>query len=81
MEEHVASINKTAFICPHCGAYTSQQWYSLYVKELDKERPVPVFPDAEAKERIKSNRELKNDIKEDLISWINKINSRLHLLD
>lgn len=77
MEEHVASINKTAFICPHCGAYTSQQWYSLYAKELDKERPLPLFPDEEAKQRIKSNREIQDEVKDNLIAWINKIDSRL----
>jgi hypothetical protein len=27
------SIEKTAFSCPHCGAYTHQFWYTLYGKK------------------------------------------------
>lgn len=30
------SIDLTAFSCPHCGAYTSQTWWGLSGKKLDK---------------------------------------------
>lgn len=29
MKPTPAAINKTAFSCPHCGAYTTQYWYEL----------------------------------------------------
>lgn len=35
------SLNETAFNCPHCGALTTQTWYSLTAKEMKKgEKPV-----------------------------------------
>lgn len=77
MEEHVASVTQTAFICPHCGAYTSQNWYGLYANELEKDRPLPFFPDSEESERIKKDENLSDDQKKDLLFYITKINSRL----
>ncbi|MGP0592698.1 hypothetical protein ACTRXD_09200 [Nitrospira sp. T9] len=32
-KDPLPSIEKTAFSCPHCGAYTHQFWYSLFGKK------------------------------------------------
>jgi hypothetical protein len=40
------SIRETAFICPHCSAYTSQHWYSLFAaSNADKAPVVPTDKD------------------------------------
>jgi hypothetical protein len=37
------SIKKAAFDCPHCGAFTTQYWFSIYAKELEDSRPLPIL--------------------------------------
>ncbi|OYD24888.1 DUF4145 domain-containing protein [Oceanimonas baumannii] len=45
----IPSTSKTAFNCPHCGAYTTQQWSSLYAKKYINGRRVPVVSNANRK--------------------------------
>ncbi|MEY4354506.1 MAG: hypothetical protein RLZZ609_2747 [Cyanobacteriota bacterium] len=47
------SIQKTAFSCPHCGAYTSQTWARLFADFLSGEANTPFIPDDEALERMR----------------------------
>src|SRR5687767_2021057 len=41
------SIGLTAFSCPHCGTLTTQYWYHLSARELDKDHT----PNVMTKER------------------------------
>ena len=36
------SIDQTAFVCPHCGAFAEQSWYSLGVDKLFIKEKIPV---------------------------------------
>ena len=48
MAQHPPSVGERAFDCPHCGAYTSQEWYALGSQQirLDDGTPgVPCIPD------------------------------------
>ena len=41
MSKHVdPATDKTAFTCPHCGAYTTQVWYGLRAVEMKD----PAYP-------------------------------------
>lgn len=40
-KDPLPSIEKTAFSCPHCGAYTHQFWYSLFGKKKDNKDSTP----------------------------------------
>ncbi len=46
------SVAERAFDCPHCGAYTSQTWYSLHAKPLDSEQRTPTIARAEHRQNI-----------------------------
>lgn len=44
MSKHVdPATDKTAFTCPHCGAYTTQVWYDVRANEKERDAPHPVF--------------------------------------
>ena len=74
MAKHVEpSTHETAFSCPHCGAYTTQYWYKLFAKGISGERPVPFIPTETQKAKLQSNREIPEDEKKFLLSWMNKM--------
>ena len=54
------SITRVAFCCPHCGAYTHQYWYTLYVKSKDKDSR-PFVPDSNFLSRIKDIPDFNNE--------------------
>ncbi len=45
------SIRAEAFSCPHCGAFTHQYWYCLFVQKKDK-GALPTVPDQDDLHRI-----------------------------
>lgn len=47
------SIKETAFDCPHCGAYTTQQWYGLYAQGLPNDHRIPSIVSEEFLEKIR----------------------------
>ena len=69
------SISETAFECPHCGVFTSQNWFSLYPKSFDEKTRTPPIPDAEMAERERTNKEMDAEKKAKTIDWIEKMNS------
>lgn len=67
------SIKETAFDCPHCGAYTTQEWYSLYAKEIDRGTRIPFIPNEESHKDIVSDKNLNDEMRSALINWLAKI--------
>lgn len=71
------STTLTAFDCPHCGAYATQQWFTLYAEIIDGEYRTPRFPSEQDKEYIYSHQEIDSKAKESIIRWMEKIQSGL----
>jgi len=65
------SINKTAFDCPHCGAFTTQYWFSMNAREL-KEDHFPFIPSKEWAASIQKDPEKSKEEKRFLLDWYNK---------
>lgn len=63
-------LTETAFDCPHCGAYTTQNWIELQGKFLDDKRRVPTIPDRDWVKRLEQvGDELDQDTKSRWIAW------------
>jgi hypothetical protein len=77
VKENPPSISETAFDCPHCGAFTTQQWFRLYMKSFGETNRNPTIPDAELRERINRESEMPVADKKRLLSWLDKIESQL----
>lgn len=74
------SITETAFDCPHCGAFTSQHWFTLSCSYIDKEPKIPTIPDEEMKKRLQEA-PLEAERKASLIKWAEKMESGLIFLE
>lgn len=74
------SIKKTAFDCPHCGAYTTQFWFEVYAKQLQDEEPLPYIPEENFKDIIQRDEKIPQKQKEQLFHWHNKIIAGLPFL-
>ena len=57
------SIKGEAFCCPHCGAYTHQFWYTLYVRRKDK-GDLPFVPANELLTRLDEAHDVANEKRE-----------------
>jgi hypothetical protein len=71
-----ASVKETAFNCPHCGALTSQEWYSLYADRVEHGR-TPFLPDAAFEKAVLNDPELDDETKERLIADAHNMNTGL----
>jgi len=69
------SIKETAFSCPHCSAFTTQYWFSLYANQNSGKNLLPLIPDEESGEFIKSSKEIKEGMRKELLDWLRKMNS------
>lgn len=58
------STRQTAFSCPHCGAYTTQHWYSVRAYEQSGERKTPFIPSKEDKESLEAATEIPEKTKD-----------------
>lgn len=67
------SISETAFNCSHCGAYTTQHWWSLSAdrvgKESDGSPGRPAMPGSDFEERIAEFDKLPDGERQRLIGW------------
>ncbi|MBN2129038.1 MAG: DUF4145 domain-containing protein [Sedimentisphaerales bacterium] len=63
------SIKETAFECPHCGAFTTQYWYTVHAEKKEKDYPLPVVPDDEYTRALEQDREVPEKVKQNLLSW------------
>jgi len=75
------SIKETAFECPHCGAYTTQFWHSLFAIRTSNEHPTPSVPTPAVKDDIAADQEIAEDVKKSCLEWVDKMLSGLVLLE
>ncbi|MGP9552132.1 DUF4145 domain-containing protein [Halomonas sp. AOP42-D1-22] len=69
----IPSIKKTAFCCPHCDAYTTQYWSSLYSKPYKEDRRTPIIPNISEKDEWENDPKIEPDVKKMLVEWIEKM--------
>lgn len=67
------SIEETAFSCPHCGAFTTQHWYSLLAQANDRDSPLPNLPDTERRQYFAESKEVPDKVRPKLIEFCDKI--------
>lgn len=72
-EDTTPLISKTAFNCPHCGAYTTQHWYQLVADSYSEEHRTPTIPTAEMVEEFRTAREIDQETKNALLEWGGKM--------
>jgi hypothetical protein len=70
------SINKQAFDCPHCGAYTTQYWFIVFSKQTPN-NITPIIPNNEFRESIKRDSSLEQDVKYKHLEWCDNMDSGL----
>ncbi len=75
------SIKKTAFDCPHCGAYTTQYWFSIYAEKLEDDKPLPYIPDAVSKGGVQLSEEVSKEEKKTWLDWYDKMDAGLVFLE
>ncbi|MBL9151970.1 MAG: DUF4145 domain-containing protein [Verrucomicrobiales bacterium] len=71
------STKQTAFSCPHCGAYTTQYWYSVRAHNLSGERKIPFIPGKEEKERLEASIEIPVESKKTIRKWFADVGTGL----
>lgn len=70
-ESNVPLISKTSFDCPHCGSFTSQQWYELRAESYDDEDArVPFVPTKEEELFHSSRNDITEISKRELLEWV-----------
>lgn len=62
------SVKETAFICPHCGAFTTQYWFTLYAEQR-KENGVPVIPTPEWVTEFEQEAGVPKEVKQHWLDW------------
>lgn len=67
------SLSETAFVCPHCGAFTTQDWYKLLADRVDEKKRTLSMPSYDTRERIAKDEELEPDDRQRLIAWVDRI--------
>jgi hypothetical protein len=63
------AINQTAFNCPHCGAYTSQEWFALSARLLGQDKTPTLWQKATL-EGIREDEEMDEQQKREIIGWV-----------
>jgi hypothetical protein len=69
------AVYKTAFSCPHCGAYTTQKWYMLHAIAIDEQQRTPGIPVTNAADLIENDREMSREAKEELKLYVTRRHS------
>ncbi len=66
-------ISKTAFSCPHCGAYSTHYWYKLFAQCYSKEPRIPNFPTHETIDKLHKVEGVSQEIRGNLLEWGEKM--------
>lgn len=66
-------ISKTAFSCPHCGAYAMQHWYQLIANSYSEEQRKPIIPTVDTVENIRVATDMSKETKDELLEWGSKM--------
>jgi len=74
------SIKKTAFDCPHCGAFTTQYWFSIKAKQLD-ENYFPIIPSKEWWASVQKDPEKPEEEKRILLDWYKEMSTGLVFIE
>lgn len=69
----IPSIKKTAFCCPHCDAYTTQYWSSLYSKPYKEDRRTPIIPNISEKDEWENDSKIEPEVKKIIVEWVEKM--------
>jgi hypothetical protein len=69
----IPSVSKTAFDCPHCGAFTTQYWSSLYAKAYNEDRRTPIIPKPDEKKEWENDPKLEPEVRKMLVEWTEKM--------
>ncbi|WP_404838489.1 DUF4145 domain-containing protein [Aeromonas media] len=69
------SVNKTAFDCPHCGAFAEQYWYDLYARKVASDDKLPRFINRDVVIELYKDGELKEEHYNKLIKLSDKTDS------
>jgi hypothetical protein len=67
------SISAAAFNCPHCGAFTTQEWFSIACEKISKNNGVPKLIDIKSIDEIIPNIGLEDEDKERFVKKFTKI--------
>lgn len=66
-------VSRTAFACPHCGAYTTQFWYKVFVDEYDKPSRTPVILESRAIDAIRQDTNITEPQREGFLAFARKL--------
>lgn len=76
-----ASVNETAFDCPHCGAYTTQFWFSLHARQLREDQPTPTIPTPQRSKEALNSSDHTAEERDKLREWIRLMDTRRVWMD
>lgn len=78
---HEPSINETAFNCPHCGAYTTQNWNELRVYAITSAPRHPLLPAEDEVKALSEANDLDPQVKASLINYVERIRAGTLFVD
>lgn len=74
-EDQSPLVSKTAFNCPHCGAFTTQHWYNVRADAINEEHRTPTIPDEKMYREISSATDLSDEDRSGLLEWMGRMRS------
>ncbi len=72
-EDTTPLISRTAFACPHCGAYATQYWYKLVAERYSEDSRTPTLPTEDMIESVEKSQELPAETRRSLTAWARRM--------